>query len=237
MQVHTRILWLFSVLATINTSRPYLWEHHSQCWQTVPRAKVKTTHSRLWKRPDCPGKAERRGSSKAGKEELRCSRWEADLEQGCSRGDGDRDPDAERSTGRFSQSLNEDQRVEKSWLSCLRRPLEKFGIHNKNTEHKGPGGEMELQLHQAVEKKIQRWRGLTAKQGYRNRKAGLQGRWTTFMYKQQSLLFETQFIFHGVGPSSYSTVIVDLCRSLSRDNPLLNSRNLTHVQLKVTSGH
>lgn len=33
---------------------------------------------------------------------------------------------------------------------------------------------MKLQLHQTVEKKIQRWRGLPAKQG-KNRKAGLQG--------------------------------------------------------------
>ena len=165
-------------------------------------------------------------------------RGDEDLEQGCGRGDGDRDPDAERSTGRFSQSLNEDQRVEKSWLSCLRRPLEKFGIHNKNTEHsKGPGGERWsysftrlLRKRFSVGEDYQQSRDRTEKLAFRVGEPHL-------CTNNSHSYSETQFIFHGVGPSSYSTVIVDLCRSLSRDNPLLNSRNLTHVQLKVTSGH
>ena len=73
-------------------------------------------YSRLWKRPDCPGKAERRGQQQGwqGGVKMLQVRGDEDLEQGCCRGDGDGDPDAERSTGRFSQSLNEDQRVEKS---------------------------------------------------------------------------------------------------------------------------
>lgn len=41
-------------------------------------------------------------------------RGDEDLEQGCGRGDGEGDPDAERSTRRLSQVLNEDQRVENS---------------------------------------------------------------------------------------------------------------------------
>ena len=94
-------------------------------------------HSRLWKRPDCPGKAERQGQQQGwwGGVKMLQVRGDEDLEQGCGRGDGEGDPDAERSTRRLSQVLNEDQRVENSWVSCLRRPLEKFSIYNENTEH------------------------------------------------------------------------------------------------------
>lgn len=234
------ILWLFSVLATINT-RPTLPVGTSLSVLThSSKGQGEDHHSRLWKRPDCPGKAERRGQQQGwqGGVKMLQVRGDEDLEQGCCRGDGDGDPDAERSTGRFSQSLNEDQRVEKSWVSFLRWPLEKFGIHNKNTEHsKGPGRERWsysftrlLRKRFSIGEDYQQSMDRTEKLAFRVGEPHLRTN-NSHSYS------ETQFIFHGVGPSSYSTVIVDLCRSLSRDNPLLNSRNLTHVQLKVTSGH
>lgn len=109
-----------------------------------PKGQGEDHPSRLWRRPDCPGKTERRGQQKGwqGRVEMLQVRGDEGLEQGCGRGDGDGDPDAERSTRRFSQVLNEDQRVEKNGVSCLRRPLEKLSIYNENIEHsKGRGGE------------------------------------------------------------------------------------------------
>ena len=196
--------------------------------------------SRLWRRPDCPGKTERRGQQKGwqGRVEMLQVRGDEGLEQGCGRGDGDGDPDAKRSTRCFIQVLNEDQRVEKNRVSCLRRPLEKLSIYNENTEHsKGPGGERWSNSFTRLLRKRFSVGEDYQQSGERTEKLAFRVTGPYLRTNNSHSYSETQFIFHGVDPSSYSTVIIDLCRSLSPDTPLLKSRNLTHVQLKVISGH
>ena len=166
--------------------RPRLWEHHSQSWHTVPRAKAKTTTQGCGKDQTVLGRQRGRGSSKAGEEELRCSRWEVmktwskDVVEVMVK-ETQMQKEAQDVSARFWMKTKGLKTAEfLAWDDPWRNSASIMRILSTVRTWRR---QMKLQLHQTVEKKIQRWRGLPAKQG-KNRKAGLQGQWTTFTYKQ-----------------------------------------------------